>query len=644
MTGWLRRRLMGDGRTDAGASVVTVLLTFLALFALVLTTSEYAANSARPAAADVQWERARSAAQSGLADYVSRLRADPSYWETVDCSNPALVGQPADVVPNSCHWAAGAVGWAPVEPGADVATSPAYHYEVKQGAVESGDRAKEITLAVTGRSAGKYRTLEVKLTRPSSADYVFSSDFWLIDPELWKETHTGALSDECGGSTLELTRYYSQRTAACPNADVYLAGAAEGDVLINDAAWFDGGYVTGQYTTAYEPCRDATSDPASWMKLCLRGSTTYSGQYTFPGGQPQYSTPRTLPDSASTFADVPGCHYYGATRIVLEGSGGMRVWSRDTGAAVAAGKQLAVPTAAGVTPSCGDPAQLASASGQSVPVPNGMAVYVANVPASAGVPNEPIAAKAIGGNSTYGYLPIGGYTGAGPTSASATTTIDPSMTAARKYRPMGNLYLEGTLKGFVTFATEGSIVETGDLVLAGGMSGSDMAGLVAGHSVEIYTPVVRTLQASGAAGGAVWNFGAQTTADTPLGWAGDWSDFTGSKGAFPHRYADADRGDAYPAAGLQIQASVQALAHSMYVQEWWTSALAADASRKLIVQGSVGTRYSGATGMSSGVGYITTRKYDPRLAKQTPPYLTLFKESVWKAGPVGEITTPASVR
>ena len=44
----------------------------------------------------------------------------------------------------------------------------------------------------------------------------------------------------------------------------------------------------------------------------------------------------------------------------------------------------------------------------------------------------------------------------------------------------------------MTLATSNSITVTGDLVLANGLAGTDMLGLVAANSVEVFHPSVDT--------------------------------------------------------------------------------------------------------------------------------------------------------
>src|SRR5690606_15819916 len=68
------------------------------------------------------------------------------------------------------------------------------------------------------------------------------------------------------------------------------------------------------------------------------------------------------------------------------------------------------------------------------------------------------------------------------------------MLDTRKYRQEGNIYIQGVIKGRVTVAAAQSVVVTGDLMLAGGMNGDDLLGLVATNTVEIMHPRIQQFE------------------------------------------------------------------------------------------------------------------------------------------------------
>jgi hypothetical protein len=139
----------------------------------------------------------------------------------------------------------------------------------------------------------------------------------------------------------------------------------------------------------------------------------------------------------------PGCDYTGSTRIRFTGDGNMLVWSKNSN----------------VSSACGGSAPM----GVSVPVPNNEVIYV-----TAASSSHQCAAGEIGDG-----LPVLG---------------DTTMALADQACGLGNLYVEGSVKGRVTLAAENDLMISGDITLRGGLNGSDMVGLVAGNSVEVMHP------------------------------------------------------------------------------------------------------------------------------------------------------------
>ncbi len=138
-----------------------------------------------------------------------------------------------------------------------------------------------------------------------------------------------------------------------------------------------------------------------------------------------------------------------------------------------------------------------------------------------------------------------------------TYTYDKNMTLADQYCGLGNVYLQGTLKGRVTVAASNSIVLTGDVVLAGGKNGSDLLGLVASNSVEVYHPIMDTWECQ------TWTTPAHTRCAT-WGYDGNQNEVSG----WPARLTDPDTGTVTPSSGIQIDASIQTLQHSFWVQSY----------------------------------------------------------------------------
>jgi len=166
-------------------------------------------------------------------------------------------------------------------------------------------------------------------------------------------------------------------------------------------------------------------------------------------------------------------------------------------------------------------------------------------------------------------------------------------------------------------AAENSVVVTGDLVLSNGINGTDLVGLVAGNSVEVYHPWVDTWVSTVSGGKTTW------------GWKGTPAEVAG----WPRRYTDPSTGGNNPASGIQIDASIQTLQHSFWVQQYSKGT----GEGTLLVLGSIAQRWRGIVGQGSA-GYIKLYKYDSRLKYSSPPYFPQWTNAKWGPRHTGELT------
>ncbi len=173
-------------------------------------------------------------------------------------------------------------------------------------------------------------------------------------------------------------------------------------------------------------------------------------------------------------------------------------------------------------------------------------------------------------------LPLGTYTG----SSTTAHTYDLTMLQNDQFCGQGNMYIEGTVKGRVTMASENSIIVTGDLVLADGINGTDLVGLVAGNSLNVFHPWVDNWYKNSS---NVWG----------------WKNTPVEVAAWPRRYTDPGTGSYNPADGVQIAGSIQTLQHSFFVQQYNKGT----EQGTLLVQGSIAQRWRGIVGTSGGTGY-----------------------------------------
>jgi Tfp pilus assembly protein PilX len=608
-----------DPSDDSGVALVMVVGSMLVLAMLAMAALAYTMSSQKFARYDQDFSASVVAAQSGVEDYVSRLNRDDTYGQHVDCANVALRGP--TTVANTCGWNATTVpGWLPVTPGETSPDAAWFHYEADASNVTTQGT---IMLTVTGRVHGVYRSTEVAVGKGGSTDYVYYTDFESADPSN-VQAYSSTPPAVCGGSGYSNAKYwYNGRSAASPSCTeiTFITGdVLDGTVFTNDAILSSGGSFVKGVLTAFPGCASATAVATTWNQ-CLRSGSTAD----FNGIKPVQADPKYLDDTSAAFATNPGCHYYGSTRIIFNAAGTMTVWNKKVNNGTVA--PLAIAPPGGSAPDCGTLDALDSATGATVAVPNEMVVYVA----TSTVTQRQCYAGEIGGLSGS-TLPLGTYDStkvAAPTASGQSYTVDTNMTESTKYCGQGNLYVEGILKGRTTVSSAQSVVVTGDLVLAGGLNGSDMLGLVATNSVEIFHPrvgqVSSTLVNSGCKHNCAYKWGTVANEADVANW--------------PRRYTDPTTGAITPTSGVQIAGSIQTLQHSFLVQKYSVGG----AAGKLLVNGSIAQRWRGIVGQGSN-GYKKDYRYDTRLKYSAPPYFPKWADSQWSLRYSGEVNTSTAVR
>jgi len=626
---WLRSR---GAHEDRGVALVMAISTVIVLGALALTTLAYVVRSEKQSRYDQDYSAALTAAQAGVDDFISRLNRDDIYYATLDCDNQAMP-QPTSIT-NKCGWTSStAVGWVAVDSTRTRPKDAFFHYTFDPSRVGSEG---SILLTVTGRSNRVYRTVEATVGKGGSTDYVYYTDFESADPANTYYYPNGA-SKACGGQGYQNASYWwsdpSRSKSSCSEITFASGDTLNGSVFSNDAMWSDGATFLKQVNSANPDCLLVTAQTSSWAK-CLRNSNGSSSTGNFSGIKPAYQDKLSLDDTSAQFANDPGCHYYGSTRIRLNADGTMTVWNKYANhGAGAVGAPVGTAAEGGSAPICGDVVRMDSDSGDTVAVPNDLVVYVAEAPAT--VTRAQCSAGQLGG-PTGATLPLGTYTSSLVASKNATYTYDDAMRDAVKTCQSGNLYLEGVLQGRVTFAAAQSIVMTGDLVLAGGMNGTDMAGLVATNSVEAIHPWLKTVAATQC---TAWKSdGACKTTGTTWRWDVDHPTGGSEQSGWPRQYDDPTPG-AVQFKGLQIAGSIQTLQHSFLVQRFDLGT----SQGKLQVNGSIAQRWRGIVAKGS-TGYVKNYVYDPRLQFAAPPYFPRWINAQWKQRYFGEIQTDSTVK
>ena len=497
-----------------------------------------------------------------------------------------------------------------------------------------------------------------------STDYVYYTDYESLDPD--NPFYSSTPPNQCGTSGTHLARYHWAGRTGCTEIQFGTNDILDGRVFSNDSIWSKGGRFLQGIESAYPRCDNVVAGNRNTWRQCLRDDSDFTptGNSATFGEPPRYARPLHLADSSAEFAHFPGCHYYGATRIVFHSNGTMTVWSPDTAAAVGAGAEIRKLDDDGDGPTnCGSTTALSSSSGATVPLPSDFVIYAASVPSGAGVPQQIVPAGHLAG-----VLPLGNYdpdvnTGVGGDPGHRTSStpapftcntnylcyeVDKSMLDTRKYRQEGNIYIQGVIKGRVTVAAAQSVVVTGDLMLAEGLNGDDLLGLVATNTVEIMHPRMERYEWTNCnrSQNRGWPYN-----DTICNRTGAWEyrNLSGNvyypAATWPQRVANPLTGANEPGTGIQIQGSIQTLQHSFAVQ-FFNEGKSRNEHGAIWVRGSIAQRYRGAVGQTGSPpkGYDKDYRYDARLKYTAPPFFPHWANAQWSQRYTGEITTPTDLR
>jgi hypothetical protein len=701
---------------DHGAAMIMVLGMMSIMTVVVAAALAYATSVAPQVRRDENWQAALAAAQAGVDDYLAKLNRTDAYALTVDCANVALKGPKAEA--NSCGWNSGtAPGWVDVQAvGEDAegkpitSTAGKFHYDVNTA---NFWKDGSVWVESTGKVRGVSRTIQVRVARGGSTDFLYYTDFEDADPQNLvayppgdsKSLSTGgAKYDECGRSGASKAEYWwdtddHKRRDDRNCVEIQFAGkdVLDGDVHFNDSPLMSSsGGTRPRFLKGYEVadpnCTEAAGRPdASGIGKdvgdgkCWRSTSSVNPYVGTAGARPALTL--YLPDNSDKFATYPGCNYYGDTRIRFNSNGTMTVWNT-----MSSGKNLKGPGSPG-TLNCGDASQFIPAtgqkypaSGQTVPVPDDLIIYVqASTSGSAACVPGQIVNGTMSGSTSSDQIPKGtGATFQGvtdisyynPSTSTFTTTkkwkrgssswaLDSSFTPNPTYSTevpsgdihpqtfdcgLGNAYIEGTVRGRVTIAAQNNVIVTSDLGINSTSTGNtaigpDMVGLVAANSVVVYHPVARDYETTNTAWTRVARSPGTLTSACPTTPSGSPStgnaksgntltcSFNTTKG-YTSAYEDLDFAGATDSSGTRwIYASIQTLQRSFWVQNYNRG----DDLGTLAVRGSIAQKWRGAVGTSGGTGFAKDYSYDTRLQFASPPYFPQWTNAAWGSKVTGEL-------
>jgi Tfp pilus assembly protein PilX len=285
MRGYLRRR---RGR-DAGVTMVAVLAAFTILMVVVLGSLAYLTASTKYSRYEQDTDLALAAAQSGVSDLLSRLRADPDYLSDVAGTKDdptgycqaAFTGAPpqssegaldGDYFAADCGWTAGTEAKV-AEFGAGSAAER-FHYMVTY----YSPIARSLEVVATGAAGSVVRSIKARIAKDSPEQYLYLSDYEVIDPTDDTAYPDGISSRMCGqgwpeaetmnqlGHRWEIypnpankpTRIYigsDNLARACPEPYFSQFDVLDGRVHSNDTIKSNKAQFLGEFTTRDPRCQ-----------------------------------------------------------------------------------------------------------------------------------------------------------------------------------------------------------------------------------------------------------------------------------------------------------------------------------------------------------------------------------------------------
>lgn len=526
---------------EKGVAIVTVLLVMLVLMMLGITALEFGVGSQNLSRRDQDWNASLAAAEAGIDDYLLRLNENGRYWQ-YNALNPPPAGYENPAF----------TSFTPV-PGP--ASDSAFKYTPDASRITIDGTVK---LTSTGRVRNVERTVSATLRRRSFIDYLYFTDFETLDPALY----TGSPFTPAQAQVACAKYFYAGRDPNCTSINFISADAINGPLHSNDAYLVCGTpHFNGDTSTTYD------GSLTGGTRYRVNGSCSPNNPVFARAGDPKRLDPLTMPPSnnairADTMPGEGGCLYTGPTSIVFNAAGTMTVNS---------------PFSKNTNNGC--------VTGGTGPLPVNGVIYVQNVPSSNTDPNYTNGCPySVNGRAHPLGLPIAN---------------DITAYGCRN----GDAFVEGTLKGQVTVATENNIDIRWNLILQGGLAGSDLLGLVANNYVEVYHPVKCTSGTSSTCNLAIPGHSVMNN--------------------------------------LRIDAAILSVNHSFRVQNWRVGSPLGT----LTINGAIAQRYRGAVGTNSGgtvvSGFAKGYVYDQRLRYLEPPKFLDPVSAAWQVAVWSEVENPA---
>lgn len=553
---------------DQGVALIVVIGATMVLGLLVAALLTFGLRSQTQARFDQDWHASQTSARAGIDDFLFRINRDSDYW------------MEADEPPECAECAPGLDPDNPALTGFTTIPGGDGQFSYTVDASDIGATGA-IVVTSTGRVNGVERTLEARLRRRTFLDYLYFTEYETSDPVTYPTQNAQQwAADNCSRHRYDdPPRHEECRDIYWVNGDTVDGPFHTNDqiAVFRNPQWRDLATTSQPDATYYDlqadrSCESRGNPPGCTSNPQFRGGREFDDPLVLPPSNNQIKA------QADPRLSGEGCMYVGATFIRLNADGSATVTSEATDDPSA----TKCPTDGTMT---------------SLP-PNGV-IYVRGAQAGETCLDE----------SPHPY------------------DLDDDITTYDHCA--GDVFIEGTLDGRLTIATENNVVITDDLEYEGGRGAGtdDMLGLVANNFVEIMHPVRGN-------GRFFWDYIGEIFPGGPI--TADDCDATTGGGRYCWVVAEDTDNIAYLGRNgtntfrnPRIDAAVLAVAHSFRVQNHDHG----NALGTIDLFGTIAQLYRGPVGTFGGggnTGYLKDYNYDPRLEFISPPHFLDPVESAWK--------------
>lgn len=564
----LSQSLRASLRDERGVAIPLVLGISLVIFVLIVSALSFSVSGLKVANRDADRAAALAAAYAGIDEYSSRLANDSRYqrYGNPDAPFTIATGSTSSVVlpPSAEENPAFGIGetgtWATM---AGTDGRAAFRYEVDNSGYSS---TGVLRIRSTGKVGNETQSIVADLKQSGFIDFLYFTDYEILDPSIFDpacQIYHGTPSHH--SSCLEIQ---------FGTADVLDGPVHSNDIMRICASKFLRKVTTGSTLSTPQYVKPSgCSDGQFSAAINAGGVVPRVERMDMPptNGEMKIESRIDLPDIAR-----PGCMYTGPTTIRFNSAGTVTVvspWTRVTQPSLTSGIPSQSPA------ECGSIAALNSSAGATFTPPAQNLLYVQNVPLSSSDPNY-WASNSVPSRFTCNNKSKSneGWSYQAPTNSSATVRYPvaneviptTSTTQAPAYGCRnGDAFVQGTVKGQVTVASDNFIYITGDLTYQN--VATDVLGLVGNNAVWVWNPMNSSSNAI------------------------------------------------YSAKNRTIHAAILSVGHSFIVQNY-----AMGGSRgTLTVIGAIAQKFRGPVGNTAPNGYDKNYKYDDRLFSISPPKFLL---------------------